>query len=436
MKPATVNRNTCAAVTVLVAALASQLLVATPGFATGSCPPTKISLRDALQLALEASPEITAAQSRLVAVKADGRQSRAGFLPRVELAPGVGRTNGNAVLQQRLDIQGRLAALRRNARAQSEIAEADAAQVRLDLLTRVRRAYYGAVRARQLERYALLDLDSAQELASLTKRQLQLGTATRVELARAEVEVSRVRQSVHRATGERQARLARLRLLLGLASDESLELTDGLRIPEEPNLNEALQHAVHNHPAAVMAQGRLRAARGRLALARAEARPALFADLVTDFWSLDRNPFQFRDLGFQLRVDLPLFDQRRRRAGIRSARARLDEGRANVDLAERELRSEVTAAVAKLVAARRIATEYGTAIVTRSEEVLRSTRQGYEIGVTSYLGVLEAQRLVSQVRAEYVNALYDAVEAQIELDRATGGDQLARTAPESGEGKL
>jgi outer membrane protein TolC len=81
---------------------------------------------------------------------------------------------------------------------------------------------------------------------------------------------------------------------------------------------------------------------------------------------------------------------------------------------------ELERAAAALAAAREVALGYQSGILPRTEELLRSTRAGYEAGLTSFLEVLEAQRVARQTQAEYQAALFEAIRARIALDRALG----------------
>jgi len=63
---------------------------------------------------------------------------------------------------------------------------------------------------------------------------------------------------------------------------------------------------------------------------------------------------------------------------------------------------------------------YEQTVLPRTEELVRATRTGYESGLTSFLEVLEAQRVARQTQAEYQAALFSAVRARIALDQAVG----------------
>lgn len=91
---------------------------------------------------------------------------------------------------------------------------------------------------------------------------------------------------------------------------------------------------------------------------------------------------------------------------------------------------EIERAAAELAAAREVALGYQATVLPRTQELLQATRAGFDSGLTSFLEVLEAQRLARLTQTEYLNALFEATRARIALDRALGAvPGLAPTAP-------
>src|SRR5688500_13534832 len=85
-------------------------VLAQPAPAQPATPPAALAAplteAEAVALAVRQSPAVAAARSRLEAAAASVRGARAPFNPQAEVAPGVGFTNGNALLSQQFDISG------------------------------------------------------------------------------------------------------------------------------------------------------------------------------------------------------------------------------------------------------------------------------------------------------------------------------------------
>jgi outer membrane protein TolC len=115
------------------------------------------------------------------------------------------------------------------------------------------------------------------------------------------------------------------------------------------------------------------------------------------------------------------------------AQAGVREQEAELAARTRTLSIEVQQAAAALTAAREAALGYQTTILPRTQELLRATRAGFDTGLTSFLEVLEAQRVARLTQTEYLTALFEATRARIALDRALGAGPGLTPTPVSPE---
>lgn len=399
-------------------ALAALLSMPHPALAQDG---VALSPEETVRLALEADPAVRAARSRLDAASAGVRSARAPFNPRAELAPGAGFTNGNALLSQEFDISGRRAAGGREAEGLRRAAEADLAAIRLNTASEARAAYFDLVRALAVRSAAAGAADLARSIGDLVRRRVEIGEAPRVQQSRAEIEVARAAQEVILADGEVRARRSRLNLLLGRPVDQELKPSAEPALPPPAAAGPALvQQAQQFRPELARIRALIEARRGGVDLAKAARRPELFAELAADVWSVDRSALQSRSLGIQARLSFPLFDRGRLRAQVEQAEAGVHEEEAELQAAARQIAIEIERAAAELEAARAVAGSYRSEILPRSQDLLQATQRGFQAGLTGFLEVLEAQRVVRQTQIEYQNALFNAVRAQIALDRTTG----------------
>ncbi len=250
---------------------------------------------------------------------------------------------------------------------------------------------------------------------------MEIGEAPQVQATRLEIEVARAEQEVARAAGERRGRMAGLNLLLGRPAESPLATEQALTLPEEPDsVSGLVEQALRQRPELAATRGLVQARRGDVAVARAERRPELFAEMASDIWSLDRNNLRSRNLGIQARLTFPLFDRGRLRGGVDRAQSGVREQEAELAAIQQTLSIEVQRAAAELAATREVARNYQAVILPRTQELLLATRAGFESGLSSFLEVLEAQRLVRQTQTEYLSALFDTTRARISLDRALG----------------
>ena len=404
------------------ALVAVLVLVLTGSARALSPPPGGLSADATVRLALAQSPAVRAAQSRLEAATAGLRGARAPHGLQVELAPGVGFTNGNSLLALPLDIAGLRPAQVRVAGGEREAAAASLHQARLQAAAEARVAFFDLARARAAESAATEAADLARQVQEIVRRRVELGEAPAVQATRARIEVARAEQEAVRARGEARGRLGALNLLLGRAPQAATILSEGLTLPAVPASTARLrERALQQRPDLAALRALVAARQGDVAVARARRRPTLSAELASDIWSLDRgDPFQSRDLGFQARLTFPLFEQTRLGADVDRASALARAQEADLAAGLRAVEVEIERAQADADAAREVALGYQQAILPQTEELLTATRSGFASGLVSFAEVLDAQRVVRQTRTEYLSALYEAVRAAAALDVAVG----------------
>lgn len=381
----------------------------------------KHTAEEVVRLAVERDPAVLAARSRVEGAAAGVRSARAPFNPQGEVAPGIGFTNGNALLSQQIDIGGRRSAQAKSAEGLRGAAVAELELVRMQAAATARAAYFDLVRARAAEAAAKEAAALARQVRDAVRRRVEIGEAPQVQVTRADIEVGRADQDVARAAGEVRSRLGTLNLRMGRSAGDPLEPSESLVVPGQSDPQPSLiEQAERQRPELSAARALIEARRGEVAVAKSQRRPELFAEVASDLWSLDRDPFNSRNVGVQARLSFPLFDRGRVRGLEDQARAAVKAQEAELAVTRRTISIEVERAAVELAAAREVALNYETTILPQTQEVLRSTRAGFDIGLTSFLDVLEAQRLARTTQTEYLRAVFDAVSARVALDRALG----------------
>lgn len=385
--------------------------------------------RSVARLAVQRSPTVVAAELRLQASEAALRGAGAPFSPRAEVAPGLGFTNANALLSQQIDIGGLRSSIRSRAEGERDAARANLASARLQSATEARLAYFDLARARQFEESARSLVELAQQLQAKVARRVELGEAPAVQNTRAEIETARAEQELVRARADSEAKLAILNRLLGRKRNETLTLAENLILPgpTSSSVNDMVEVALRTRPDIAAVVAGITARRGAVNVARAQGKPLLYAEIAADFWSVDRYSWDRRTasgnlplVGFQARLSFPLGQDRAQRAEVARAQAALLEQEAEVEAIRRTVAIEIERLAAELTAAREVATRYQRTIVPKAEELARATRGGFENGLSSFIEVLEAQRVLRQAQVESLNALYDAVRVRLTLDAALG----------------
>jgi cobalt-zinc-cadmium efflux system outer membrane protein len=299
-------------------------------------------------------------------------------------------------------------------------------QLALDLIRDTRVAYADLQLAEDQLRVAERAVELRGGIAKLAEARLKAGDASRLDASTARIDALQAEQDLARARGEVEAVQERLRNLTGLSGfDYPLTTDTTLFDPRTAVPVQALvAEAVSTRPDAIAADHAARAAAERVRVARLSwFRLSGIGDATAG-----NQPYPF---GPAFRVTLPIFNQgqgqkaraeaefeqldRRRLTvhnlivqDVRTAYARYQQARSELDLVRRKTRPEV-------------------------ETAIRQAEGAFKEGNATYLIVLEANRQLIATLAREAQLAADLRRAWAELERAVGRRLVAPTPPEPPE---
>jgi cobalt-zinc-cadmium efflux system outer membrane protein len=282
------------------------------------------------------------------------------------------------------------------------------------LASDIRVAYVETTSSERLLEIAKENRESAQRLFELAEARLEAAAGTTIDanLARLELlETEVALRDAELAAGEARRRLL---ALLGLGPHDG-----------RPSLVEVLDDG----PPPLLPLGELEA----LALARrldvraaqeavqqaaaeAERQRGLFMRNVDVGVAAEKDGDW--SVGPGVRVELPLFDQNQ--AQVAKALEALSQREMVLVAIRLAAIQEVNSALARTEASWDALAIYRENILTRSDETLAQARQSYQLGKTTMLPALEAQRQLLAARSAYARRLLQAATALSDLERATG----------------
>jgi outer membrane protein, heavy metal efflux system len=122
-------------------------------------------------------------------------------------------------------------------------------------------------------------------------------------------------------------------------------------------------------------------------------------------------------------LPLPLWD--RRSGQIAQAQSAVEVTAAQREAQRAQLLRELDSAYARSDIARRLTETFEAGLLAQSEAALRIAEAAYRAGERSFLEVLDAQRTLRAVRADYIQARFDRVAAQVDIERLLARDPFA-----------
>ncbi|HEY0335659.1 MAG TPA: efflux transporter outer membrane subunit [Stenotrophomonas sp.] len=404
-------------------------------------------LRDLIDQALVNNRDLAASTARIAQARAQFRIQQSQRLPGLDAgvsaqrlrtpvtaADGAARVTVDSYGLQvsvptfELDFWGRVANLSESARRQYlATVEAELA-FRLSVIANVAASYYAVRASEEGIVLAQRSLDSRQQTRELAELRMEVGLTSSVDYNQSYALVTQAQTQLAQLHRNREQAMHLLQWLVGKPLPDPLPA--GLPIGEVDTLAGFAaglpSELLGNRPDIRLAEHRLRAANANIGAARALYFPVIgltgsggYASTELSGLVSDSN----RVWSFGLGAVLPLLDWGRRRAQVDMTRGERDERemayQSTVQNAFREVADGLSAAQrnAEQIQAQRRAVEVQGALVVTAQD-------RYEVGLTPYLEVLDAER--NRFAAEQTLLQLQAADLQdrVNLYTALGGGDL------------
>jgi len=424
--------------------VALALLIGVLSLAGQDQGPIKLTLKQAVELALRQNPGVQIAVLNFAESKQDRNIARSGLLPKADLRvsdqavrenidalfgkpfPGIPQHIGPFQVFQAgptfsfpvLD----LSAFRRWQAASHDVQASghDSENVREQTVLLVTSQYLGSLQASANVTAAESRVQLAQALFDQAVDLQKHGVGTGLDALRAQVELQNEQQVLIQAQTSLKTSLYGLARLLNLDPAREVELTDQMSFFETPEFqgNTSLEQAYVERPEMQALLERERAAESARKQAGDQRLPTLG---VSGYWAYTglSLPTSIPTYTYTASVDVPLVTSGRIRAEITKADLELKK----IDQQRQDLRSqialEVKTSMAQLDAARH-EVEVANQGVKLAQEEVDQARDRFTAGVANNVEVVQAQDALARANDNQISALYSYNEARADLARATG----------------
>src|SRR6267142_330393 len=381
------------------------------------------TLEEAQRLAAESNPTLRQAEAEIRASKA--RQQQSGLYPN----PTVGYTGdeirGGSVgggkqgffVQQTIVTGGKLARSREVFSKETQLAEIEAQEQKIRVETSVKTAFLRVLAAQELLDVRR-DLVKIQQDFAETQRQLSnTGQADETEVLDAEVDSQRLRLSAHMQENTLREEWRSLTALLG-RPDLPLATVSADLEHNWPDLNEdqAVDSIATQSPATRIADASAARASAEFARAKREPIPDLqlrggmeYNNEVLDTANHAKGWEGIAEVG----VQIPIFN--RNQGNIAAASASLDRANLEKQRVALTLRDRAATAADQYANAKLMALEYREEMLPRAKKAYTLMVEKYGLMLASNPRVLQSQRKLFDLQAEYIVALENVWTAGIAL---------------------
>ncbi len=416
---------------------------------------TVLTLRVAVEEALQRSPRTRLATAETAVAQARLSAARAAWLPRVDATATRTRSdnpvfvfgslleqgrfgqehfdpaflndppalrNDRLALNVRWAIFDQLRRLNTTRQAKNAVAQSERAddEIRQRLRSEVMRRYFGVALATERRNVASEAARAAESAAAAIRDKFQQGLVVQSDMLAAEVQVAEFRQQVIESEADLAIARAALATALERPIDEAIVVETGDTTKAFPSvdLQTALARGIEARGELMAAQTGVQSAELQLHSARGALLPRL--DLFGSAGASGRT-FRERDSDQTVAVivSFDVFDGTKL-ARIAESRAAVEAARAGHDAVRDQVTMEIVTAFHRYESARQRA-----AVADKSAEQASSAaaivRDRYENGLTTITEHLRAQAALLAARLSVLAARYDAILGYAELLRATGG---------------
>jgi outer membrane protein len=418
----------CASVFVLAAAVRAQDV-------------EKLTLRQAVSLALENSPDLKLARVQYNVASAEVRKNRAAFLPNLYTGSGAAYTygfpalpGGNAPALFEMDytqaifnpwLKGQQHAAEERAKNQ----EIEMDRTRDDIIFRTATAYLDLAKARHSLDLMRNEQVSAEKILEVTRERAQANQELPIEITRSQLALARIQERVITLEDSNETLEQQLRELTGIPENQAFEVDT-----EEPSFATDQQEAameslaLQSDTTVIEAENERAAREHILKGARSSYWPTI--DAVGEYTVLSKfnnysefyRAFQRNNFNVGLQITIPVFAAKTS-ASVALAKAQLDEAQLLVGAKRQQVRADVqqkSRAVRELDAGREVA----RLDLQLSQETLQAVQSRFDQGRATLADLEQARLDESDKWVAFLDADFARERAQLALLQVTG--QLAK----------
>jgi cobalt-zinc-cadmium efflux system outer membrane protein len=402
--------------TARVAATTCFLLLAGPCLAAVSSG-TTLTLDEALKTAFAGNPELAAAQWEIGI--AEGDRQQAGLIPNPEVSWEAEDTRRESrtttvMLSQPIELGGKRGARIDVASRAQDAAGIDLESKRNALRADVIQAFSSAQIAQQQVQLSRQSLELAEQGLRVAQGRIQAGKSSPVEGTRAHVQLSEVRLELSRAERDQANAYQQLAQVMGAPLPTLVSVQTAAQgmpvVPPPTQLLERLNETAELRLAKLQIDQR----EASLALEKTQRIPDLTVSVGSQYSELERERVNVVGLS----MPIPLFN--RNQGNVLAAARRTDQARDLRNATELRLRTQIQTTLAQWQTANGEVKAFNQTILPAAQSAVDSATRGFEMGKFGFLDVLDAQRTLISARTQYIQAVAEATDARVRIERIFG----------------
>ncbi len=368
----------------------------------------KISLEEALKIAIEKNPQLQSTRDQIDAALGSLRQSKLYPNPVLELLAeeipssdlGLNQSQNLVGITQPIITGGKRGLGIKVSEKSKEKNELERDAILLAVIADTKKAFYKAAADQEGFAIAKKVEEIAKGIYKSEKVRFDAGEVAITNVLRAEVELSKARNSVSNAEGNLQNSIKELQTVMGIP-EETVDGVMGklLTKPGELSLHELELNMKSNQPVLKASKKNIEIAETQLTLEKRQAIPDI--NVSAGYKRLSLENVDTVQMGIE--IPAPFFN--RNQGNIQKGKALSKKAKSeNLSVYNDQL-FQLKKNFNSYNVERRRVVEFRDKILPKAEESLKLIERGYKEGEFNYIDLLDAQRTWAETRISYIESL-------------------------------
>ena len=385
----------------------------------------KLTLSEAIEIAIKNNPQILTAEKEKLA--AEGRILQAGRIPNAEfsLESNVIPTNfsfGNAGeldfnFSQPLEFFGKRSARIKSAEYEKQITQINLERIKKIVTVQVKTAYYQSLLSVETIKSIERNITLLNDFLVQVKDKYQAGTSSYLDVIRAKVEATRLKNELFEGNKQYQQNIGALKILLGDENGVSYELSDSLNYSFlAAPLDSILTSLIGKSNFIKMNGLRIERDKSFLALAKKGSLPDF--NFGASFQNRQAIPGKGFDnfIGLKLGISLPMFYSSGVRGDIQESKALLDISSIQYEAIQKIITQRIISSFKSLSYAEEQLRVFDKSLLLDIEDELRAGITAYQNNQIDVLNLFDIYRTYRSTKLEYARTIFNCLTARNDLE--------------------
>lgn len=398
-------------------------------------------LDDLIQIALEQNPKVKAAENLWLAAIEVVPQAKAmpdpmliygHFFQSIETR--LGPQRNKLSLSQKFPFFGKLSLKGKIAAEQAAVLEEQYNLVRHDVVVSVKEAFYALSWFEEAIEISQSEQEILKRLARVARKKYETGTASQQDALKAQLEISKISDRVLALEQGRRSASIKLATLINQPSDyEFGEMAFPMPAPLHFDLATLFAWAELERPELKKANQQIEKNELQLELTKKNYWPDF--NIMVDYIDIGGGTTTMPEDGRNawmaaVGINIPLW-RGKLNASKAQATIRLDASRDIIQDIQNDTQARISELFHEIKMYEEQSSLYQLSLIPQAEQAFKAAEIGYMAGKADFLNILDAERMLLQLKTAYVKLQSDRSKSLARLERVVGR-QLSSTNLQQG----